>query len=62
MREITVSYILEMLSQTSTWRGFIYMLTAVGIVLSPEQQETIVATGLAIGGAVGVFLPDRVRH
>lgn len=53
-----VSYILERLNEASTWRGIIGILTAIGVTISPEQIDSIVAAGLAIMGAVGVFTKD----
>jgi hypothetical protein len=58
MTDLT-DYILDRLDEPSTWRGFIALLTAVGIVLSPEQVEAVVATGLALIGLFGVFTKDK---
>lgn len=44
--------------EASTWRGLVALVTAVGITLSPEQGEAIVALGLAVMGALGAFIPD----
>ena len=54
-----VRYILNRLSEASTWRGIIAMLTAVGVTLDPAQIDAIIALGLALMGAVGVFFPDK---
>ncbi len=43
----------------STLRGIIGLLTAFGVVLSPDQQEAIVAGGLAVMGLVNVFRKER---
>jgi hypothetical protein len=51
-------YILDRLSETSTWRGILALLTAAGIALSPEQASAITAAGLATIGVVGAFFPD----
>jgi hypothetical protein len=50
-------YILARLKEASTWRGFVYMLTALGVTLSPAAAEAIIAAGMAIAGAIGAFLP-----
>ncbi len=52
---------LPQLREASTWRGLVYLLTAVGISLTPAQMEAIVAAGLAIAGLISVFLPDEVK-
>lgn len=43
------------LREASTWRGLVFLATALGLRLEPEQEEAIVATGLAIAGLIGVF-------
>ena len=48
-------YILDRLSENSTWRGIILCGTAVGLRLEPEHQEAIVAAGLGLVGAINVF-------
>jgi hypothetical protein len=47
--------LVEMLKETSTWRGMISIVTAFGVVLSPEQSEAIIAAGLALMGVINVF-------
>jgi hypothetical protein len=51
-------YIIERLSEMSTWRGILALLTAAGIAISPEQATAITAAGLALIGVVGAFFPD----
>jgi hypothetical protein len=58
MTDIT-NFILDRLDEPSTWRGFIALLTAAGVALSPEQADAIVATGLALIGLFGVFTKDK---
>lgn len=43
------------LSEPSTWRGFVMLLSAIGITLDPDQQNAIVVFGLAASGLIGVF-------
>jgi hypothetical protein len=50
-----IDYILDRLSESSTWRGITLLATATGIVLSPEQVAAISAAGLALVGAINVF-------
>lgn len=49
------NYIINRLSETSTWRGLILLLTSAGVAVSPEQGEKIVAAGLALVGLINVF-------
>lgn len=51
-------YMLNRLREPSTWRGFIMLLTALGVALDAAQTEAVIALGMALVGAVGVFLPD----
>lgn len=46
------------LSETSTWRGFVMILMAVGLGLTHEQQEAIIIAGVALSGLMGVFFKD----
>lgn len=52
-------FILARGKEASSWRGLVALLTAVGVTLSPEQAEAIVALGLAVIGAIGVFTADK---
>lgn len=49
-----VNILLERLSENSTWRGIILVLTAVGVKLDPSLQESILAAGLALVGLINV--------
>ena len=49
------------LNEPSTWRGLIMILTALGLGLTHEQQEAIVIAGLAVSGALGLFIKDNKR-
>lgn len=48
------NYILARLTEASTWRGIVLILTALGVSLSPDQAEAVVTVGLAVAGAAGV--------
>jgi hypothetical protein len=50
-----LSWIVNQLSQPSTWRGLVWIATAAGLHLAPEQSEAVVAVGMSVAGAVGVF-------
>ena len=54
-----LDFILERGKEASTWRGLVALATAVGISVSPELSEAIVALGLAIIGVLGVFTKDK---
>ncbi len=44
--------------ESSTWKGLIFLLTACGVALSQEQQEAIIAAGVALVGVIEVFQKD----
>lgn len=52
---IALLYILDRLSENSTWRGILLVLTALGVSLSPQHQEAIVAGGLGLVGAINIL-------
>lgn len=44
--------------QESTWRGIIAIAMSAGVTLDPDQQNAIIAAGLAIIGLINVFKKD----
>ena len=47
------------LSEPSTWRGLVLVVSALGVVLSPEQKEAFVSAGLGLAGLIGALSSDR---
>jgi hypothetical protein len=54
-------YILARLTESSTWRGIILVLAAVGVQLEPARAEEIIAGGMALAGLIAVLFPDRAQ-
>ena len=52
-------YIFNRLREPSTWRGLVLFVTAMGVPVSPELMEPIIATGLAVTGLIGVVTQDK---
>ena len=52
-------YILARLKERSSWMGIISATAAFGILISPEQQEAIVAAGVAIAGVITMLTKDK---
>ena len=48
-------YILDRLSENSTWRGLILVGTALGVRMEPDLQNQIVAAGLGLVGVINVL-------
>jgi hypothetical protein len=49
-----VNIVIERLSENSTWRGVILVVTALGLRLEPELQNQIVAAGLSLVGLINI--------
>lgn len=54
-------FILARLSESSTIRGALMLLTAAGVALKPEAIDAIVTFGIGLSGLLGVVLPDRAE-
>lgn len=52
-------YLIARAKEPSTWRGVVLLLTAIGVALTPDQQEAVVAFGLGVAGLVGAFTADK---
>ena len=50
-----MNWLLDRLSETSTWRGIVLTITGLGIALDPQRAATITAAGLAIVGVINIF-------
>jgi hypothetical protein len=50
-----MNYLLERLTENSTWRGLVMLATALGVQLDPSQANAIIAAGLALVGIINVF-------
>jgi hypothetical protein len=54
-----IQYILDRLSETSTWRGLLALLTGLGVKLRPDLAEAIVSAGLSAMGIVNIFRKEK---
>lgn len=52
-------YFIDRAVESSTWRGGILFLTAIGVKISPELAESIVAFGMATAGLIGMLTKDK---
>lgn len=57
-----LDYIINKLEEPSTWRGLVWIITAFGVVLSPEQTEAIVTFGMTLAGLIAVFIEKGNAH
>lgn len=43
----------------STWRGLVWILSSIGVAISPATSAAIIAAGAAVSGLIGVLAgPD----
>jgi hypothetical protein len=56
-----MKYILERLSEPSTWRGLISVLTALGVKLRPDLTEAIISAGLGAMGVINVVRKEQTN-
>jgi hypothetical protein len=54
-----MQYLLDRLSETSTWRGITLLLTAFGVNIAPELQGHIITAGLGTVGIINVFRKEK---
>lgn len=57
-----MNWLLNRLREPSTWRGLIWLLTALGMSLSPEAQGHIITIGVASAGLVGVLSSEKAQR
>jgi hypothetical protein len=54
-----IEYLLERLTENSTWRGIILLLTAIGINFTADQTAVIASAGLSLVGAINVIRKEK---
>jgi hypothetical protein len=56
-----MDWLINLISSPGFWRGVTYLAMAGGIKLEPDQENSIIAGGLAIAGAIHAFSASRPR-
>ena len=51
-------YVLNRAKERSTWLGLVSLATAAGLVMRPDIQEAVIATGMSIAGLVLAISKD----
>lgn len=54
-----IKWAADRLSESSTWRGLIMLLTAIGISVKPELMEQIIVAGTGVAGLIGIMTKDK---
>jgi hypothetical protein len=57
--KIILAYILQRLSERSTWVGITGAVTALGVVLSPEHAALIATVGAGVASVVQMVVKDH---
>jgi len=52
------NYALARAREPSTWRGLVMLIAGSWAVTHREQAEAIIAVGVTLAGAIGVFVAD----
>jgi hypothetical protein len=55
LRSNQVQWIINRLHEPSSWRGLIWLATAVGISISPEVAAQVVTVGMSVAGLIGLL-------
>jgi hypothetical protein len=50
-----MKWFLERGQEPSTWRGLTLLASALGVAVSPEIADGIIALGLAVSGLIGAL-------
>lgn len=53
-----MNWFLDRLKEPSSYRGLVWLLTALGVSLSPEAWQYITTIGMAAAGLIGVLTHD----
>jgi hypothetical protein len=54
-----MNIVINYLSQQSTWKGIIAILTFCGATLNQEQATSIISAGIALIGVINVFRNEK---
>ncbi len=58
---IFIAYLTSRAKERSTWLGLTSLFVALGLTLSPEQTESVIALGMALAGLIAAFSKDAVK-
>lgn len=56
-----MQYLLDRLTETSTWRGLIALATAFGVTIQPDLANAIIGAGLGLIGLVNVLIKEKAK-
>lgn len=53
-----MNWLVIRMREPSTWRGLVWLLTALGVSLRPEIWEQVTAVGMAVAGLLGILMAE----
>ncbi len=56
---MSLNWVVNRLREPSTWRGLVWLATALGVSLSPELWGYITTMGMAAAGLIGVLTREE---
>lgn len=56
--QVLLDWVLARMAEPTTWRGLIYVLSACGVALSPQNASAILAGGMGLAGFLAVVTKD----
>ena len=57
-----MNWIMNRLKEPSTWRGLVWLLTALGVSLSPESWQYLTTAGMALAGFIGCITAEKAQR
>lgn len=54
----TFTYLLDRAREPSSWRGLVWLLTALGVSLDPDAAAALMSAGASLAGLIGVLVRD----
>lgn len=58
-----LNWLLDRIKEKSTWGSiFTLLITATGVVLSPELKEAIMTVGIAVAGLIGIIVAEKPKE
>jgi hypothetical protein len=46
-------------TEPSTWKAVVWLLTSLGVVITPEQEQYVAVLGMVVVGLLGLFFKDN---
>lgn len=54
-----IQFFISRAKERSSWLGLISIATALGLLLTPEQTDAVVAAGMSLAGLIGTLMADK---